>query len=107
MRRGLDVLLQDEDARLAFCFACAAVAIQHRWSVRERAPSGFTWRPFQLGFMLAVLEPIIRPESYDRDVCDLLWVPTGLGKTEAYLGLAAFTMAYRRRRAIRRKDEST
>lgn len=104
MRTGVDILVHDEDARLAFCFACAAVDLQHRWSARQASATGFTWRPFQLGFVLTVLESIVRPESYDRDVCDLLWVPTGMGKTEAYLGLAAFTMAYRRRRAIRRRE---
>jgi hypothetical protein len=100
MRAGIDLLVNDTDARLAFCFACAAIDLQHRWGTTEAAD--FEWRPFQLGFMLSVLESLVRPHSYDRDVCDLLWVPTGLGKTEAYLGLAAFAMAYRRRRALRR-----
>jgi hypothetical protein len=106
MRQGLDILLADEDARLAFCFACKAVDLQHRWQAqaRGRQPTAYEWRPFQLAFVLMTLESVIRPDSYDRDVCDLIWVPTGLGKTEAYLALAAFVMAYRRRRALRRRE---
>ena len=32
----------------------------------------------------------------DREIVDLLFFPTGGGKTEAYLGLAAWTIAHRR-----------
>jgi hypothetical protein len=48
------------------------------------------------------LESVVNSNSEDRDVCDLLWVPTGGGKTEAYLALAAFAIAFRRRRALAR-----
>src|SRR5690606_8153879 len=57
------------------------------------------WRPFQLGFALLCLESIARPDSSDREVMDLLWFPTGGGKTEAYLLLTAFTIFLRRLRA--------
>src|SRR5438477_6321347 len=54
------------------------------------------WRRFQLAFLLMSLERIARPASKDREVLDLLFFPTGGGKTEAYLGLAAFTLILRR-----------
>ena len=56
-----------------------------------------SWRPFQLAFMLLNLAALTDPEDDDRDrVVDLLFFPTGGGKTEAYLGLAAYTFAIRR-----------
>lgn len=56
------------------------------------------WRPFQLAFVLLNLRGIAEPKHEDRDAVDLLFFPTGGGKTEAYLGLAAFCLVLRRLR---------
>jgi hypothetical protein len=54
------------------------------------------WRPFQLGYQLLALESLINEDHPDRESVDLLWVPTGGGKTEAYLMLTAFEIFRRR-----------
>jgi hypothetical protein len=100
IQAGIDLLVQDDDARLAFCFANQAIAIQSRWTKGRINP----WFSFQLAFQLLNFPAIVQRGHADREVCDLLWFPTGGGKTEAYLGLAAFTMAWRRLSARRTGD---
>lgn len=57
---------------------------------------GIRWRPFQLAFFLLSLQGLWNPEHDDRHIVDLIWFPTGGGKTEAYLAVAAFEMLRRR-----------
>ncbi|MEU6809792.1 helicase-related protein [Streptomyces sp. NPDC046831] len=67
-------------------------------AVAAPAPDA-TWRPFQLAFFLLALDGVADSRHPDRTVTDLIWFPTGGGKTEAYLLLAAFTMVFRRQEA--------
>ncbi len=108
IREGIALLETNQQVFRAFCFADRAMQLQRAhslWSLQHRKGlakgtlpemNGHYWRPFQMGFILSNLAGIIEPEHPDRAVVDLLWFPTGGGKTEAYLGLAAFSMAYRR-----------
>ena len=91
---GIALLERDATVRSAFAIANRAVAD----ATRARRPTDTqpTWRPFQLAFLLLNLSGMADPRHPDRDTADLLFFPTGGGKTEAYLGLAAFTIALRR-----------
>ena len=95
VERGIEVLTADKVALDAFRVSNRAVAraLRQRLSIEE--PS---WRPFQLAFILLNLPGLVNPSDPDRETVDLLFFPTGGGKTEAYLGLAAFAMVLRRLR---------
>ena len=95
MERGIAVLTEDPEALDAFRMANAAVFYALRQRTGADAPQ---WRAFQLAFLLLNLAGIANPEDPDREIVDLLFFPTGGGKTEAYLGLAAFAMVLRRLR---------
>ncbi|HEX5958887.1 MAG TPA: hypothetical protein VFY92_09565, partial [Hyphomicrobiaceae bacterium] len=98
---GIALVASDENARLAFCAMNEAVARANRQRsaghggdpAAQKAPR---WRPFQLAFILLNLSGLNNPLHVDRETVDLLFFPTGGGKTEAYLGLAAWTIAHRR-----------
>lgn len=115
LKDGINTLRTNEKAVEAFRFANRAMASQRIHSIfalqrrRGEAPDldalnvskNRSWRPFQLAFMLLSIPSLADPTHKDRTepleaYADLLWFPTGGGKTEAYLGVAAFTMAIRR-----------
>ena len=120
---GIETLETDDRALKAFCFMNLAMYEQrlHTLAIRqnrERQENDFrialdevrqkeriAWRPFQVAFILLSVPSLANPLHRDRvrtsengvDMpADLLWFPTGGGKTEAYLGVAAFAMAIRR-----------
>ena len=116
MRGGIEMLCNNKKVRKAFMMANHAmlrqmihVGVEYSGCDKERDSipyikpdydadeyAKYAWRPFQLAYQLLVIESLANNESNDRDIVDLLWFPTGGGKTEAYLALAAFELIYRR-----------
>ena len=102
IQSGID-LLADPNCLEAFRLANKAMAMQGRRRLAlqlKKPPEEIVpaWRPFQLAFILMNLKGLAVADSDDRETVDLLFFPTGGGKTEAYLGLAAFTLVLRRLR---------
>lgn len=98
MRGGIQCL-QDPKTLKAFQLANTVMLHQYQWSQRREA--SLRWRPFQLGFQLLVLSSLTKSDHPDREIMDLLWFPTGGGKTEAYLWLIVFSLLHRRLREDR------
>ena len=120
MRSGLDLLKADSTVMYAFRLANQAMLLQQlhyslplrTWKFPDRGSPEIdpvtwpdptnprrglgAWYPFQIAFVLMNLRSIAIPEDAERDIVDLIWFPTGGGKTEAYLGLTAFTIFFRR-----------
>ncbi|GAA1424352.1 helicase-related protein [Agrococcus citreus] len=107
MRRGIALLEEDEVVGRAFRLMNQVMQEQRtrQEMIRQRLTRPPTdivgaWRPFQIAFILLNLEGVASADSGDRDLADLLWFPTGGGKTEAYLGLIAITLLLRRLRGV-------
>lgn len=106
IRNGIELLSRDQDVATAFRLMNEAMSEQrtrqefHRGGGIGNPPTAAeaSWRPFQIAFILLNLEGLCQPASPDRRLADLLWFPTGGGKTEAYLGLVAITIMLRRLR---------
>jgi hypothetical protein len=108
LRAGIGLLGDPSDDRVFRAFLLMNQAMVEQRVRSERVLAGridlspskipAVWRPFQLAFVLLCLQGVAVPESEDREVADLLWFPTGGGKTEAYLGIIAFTLFLRRLR---------
>ena len=130
LREGLDRLLDKPEALRCFHFMNAVMAQQRVHSqvvqarsqdpnlsmsaalarIADEGPKAHSWWPFQLAFILMQVPALIEPTTPRRSAPDqaraeLIFFPTGGGKTEAYLGLAAYTFAVRRRKGIVDSDE--
>ncbi|MCX6345654.1 MAG: DISARM system helicase DrmA [Armatimonadetes bacterium] len=115
IREGITLLSEDKHAAESFRFANRAMWLQRTHTIyvnqiRRRqkqemldvdVPKNHRWYPFQLAFILLNLPSVTDLHHHDRchetkAIADLLWFPTGGGKTEAYLGLSAYTLGLRR-----------
>lgn len=110
IEEGIALLVRDADILTSFRLANLAM----RWQMlrqgdvitkdtrygaaldADRGSDEPRWRPFQLAFILSALASTVDDGHDDRELVDLIWFPTGGGKTEAYLGLAAIEMIRRR-----------
>jgi Helicase conserved C-terminal domain len=112
MEYGIATLENEPLAWEAFRLANQAMLDQRRRTVWLKKADGsvapgndkYHWRPFQVAFLLLCLRGVVDPKAttnngdVERELVDLIWFPTGGGKTEAYLGLVAFTIFHRRLR---------
>lgn len=116
IKEGINLIKDDEVAFEAFCFMNKAMILQRNimnyskkhgagincnfkdFTDPRKVENEFGWRPFQIAFILMNLSAIVNPLHNDREIVDLLYFPTGGGKTEAYLGIMAFAIANRRLR---------
>ncbi len=97
--KGIDFLINDEKARAAFCFMNAVMndkRINETKNDDNLQGSVLKWREFQMAFILQSLTGVTGESPEERDYADVLWFPTGGGKTEAYLGIVIFAIAFRR-----------
>ncbi|MDF1738645.1 MAG: DISARM system helicase DrmA [Verrucomicrobiales bacterium] len=96
IEEGIELLRNDHDAFRAFSLANLSMGEAADRRLKDVPREKVAWRPFQLAFVLLNLPGLIDPKNQQREYVELLFFPTGGGKTEAYLGLAAFQIVFRR-----------
>jgi len=125
IKNGIRILSENEKALRAFQLANTAIYLQffqsqqhfskkkegfEVWERNEKLQHNFQdygtlpfptdrvpeWRPFQLAFILQCLASFVDENSNEKELIDLLYFPTGGGKTEAYLAVSAFLIFWRR-----------
>ncbi|MBD2415312.1 hypothetical protein FACHB389_17715 [Nostoc calcicola FACHB-389] len=121
MRNGLDYLQNNAPAKRAFKLTNYAILLQqfysrdlrqanydtiakrYTFSTIYQAPNPLKidsnrgkWRAFQVAFLLMSIQSTAEGKVPERSTVELIWFPTGGGKTEAYLGLSAFSLFMRR-----------
>lgn len=104
IKTGIEYLEQNPNAMQAFKLGNQIMALSMQ---RRRPQVEPTWFAFQLAFILLALPSTLEPNHPDREILDLIWFPTGGGKTEAYLGLAIISIVYRRLQNPQRKKYGT
>lgn len=103
MRKGIRILESRPDIMKLYRLANGAMLVNMSKTLKKNFTANNTeepsisYHPFQLAFLLVNIDCVVDSGSDLRSKSiDLLWFPTGGGKTEAYFLLAAFSLLFRR-----------
>ncbi|MBP6739010.1 MAG: hypothetical protein KA146_03415, partial [Leptospiraceae bacterium] len=98
IKNGINAL-ENKEVREIWLDSIKALATQYKWNNKNK--NDFRFRLFQLAFFLMLLPDLINDninENKFREIIDLLWIPTGGGKTEAYLAVSGFIILWNRKK---------